>query len=98
VIIQNYNHFLDISGFDARFRSKENHKRFRNSTRKSDETSRNVDYIRKMANTIKPSDDELRDLFSLAKKVPFDDRLNHEAELSDLNITFFIFHVNPTRI
>lgn len=51
-----------------------------------------------MANTIKPSDDELRDLFSLAKKVPFDDRLNHEAELSDLNITFFIFHVNPTRI
>ncbi len=44
-------------------------------------------FIRKMNSTIKPSNEELNDLFSLANKVPFDDRVNHQAELSDLNIT-----------
>lgn len=37
--------------------------------------------------TIQPSDEELRDLYSLANNVPFDDRVNHFAELNDLNIT-----------
>lgn len=44
-------------------------------------------WIRKMASTIMPSDEELRDLYSLANNVPFDDRVNHFAELNDLNIT-----------
>ena len=44
-------------------------------------------YIRKMASTVKPSDAELAELFALANKVPFDDRICHQAELSDLNIT-----------
>lgn len=44
-------------------------------------------FIRKMASSIKPSENELNDLFSLANKIPFDDRVNHHAELSDLNIT-----------
>ena len=44
-------------------------------------------HIRKMASTIQPSDEELRDLYSLANNVPFDDRVNHFAELNDLNIT-----------
>ena len=44
-------------------------------------------WIRKMASTIQPSDEELRDLYSLANNVPFDDRVNHFAELNDLNIT-----------
>ncbi|MGN1165291.1 MAG: ATP-binding protein, partial [Lachnospiraceae bacterium] len=34
-----------------------------------------------------PSDDEEKDLFNLANRVPFDDRVNHQAEMSDLNIT-----------
>lgn len=46
-----------------------------------------VCWIRKMASTIQPSDEELRDLYSLANNVPFDDRVNHFAELNDLNIT-----------
>ena len=46
-----------------------------------------IPFIRKMASTIIPSEEEVRDLYSLANKVPFDDRINHEAELSDLNIT-----------
>ncbi len=46
-----------------------------------------VYYIRKMASTITPSEEEKRDLYSLANKVPFDDRINHEASLTDLNLT-----------
>ena len=45
-----------------------------------------VYFIRKMASTISPSDDEISDLFSLSNKVPFDDRINHQAELADLSI------------
>ena len=47
----------------------------------------NCYFIRKMANTIIPTETEISDLFSLANKVPFDDRINHQADLSDLNIT-----------
>ena len=46
-----------------------------------------IHYIRKMSNTVEPSDDEEKDLFNLAKRIPFDDRVNHQAEMSDLNIT-----------
>ncbi len=44
-------------------------------------------YIRKMASTIIPTEEEKRDLYALANNVPFDDRINHGAELTDLNIT-----------
>ena len=46
-----------------------------------------IHYIRKASNTVEPSDDEEKDLFNLANRVPFDDRVNHQAELSDLNVT-----------
>ena len=46
-----------------------------------------IHYIRKASNTVEPSDDEEKDLFNLANRVPFDDRVNHQAELEDLNIT-----------
>ena len=45
-----------------------------------------IHYIRKASNTVEPSDDEEKDLFNLANRVPFDDRVNHQAELEDLNI------------
>ena len=45
-----------------------------------------IHYICKASNTVEPSDDEEKDLFSLANRVPFDDRVNYQAELSDLNI------------
>ena len=44
-------------------------------------------WIRKMASTIAPTEEEKRDLYSLANNVPFDDRINHEANITDLNIT-----------
>ena len=43
-------------------------------------------FIRKMASTVKPSQHELNELYSLSNKVPFDDRVNHQAEMTDLNI------------
>jgi len=46
-----------------------------------------IHYIRKASNTVEPTDDEEKDLFNLANRVPFDDRVNHKAEMSDLNIT-----------
>lgn len=46
-----------------------------------------VYYIRKMASTITPSEEEIRDLFALSNNIPFDDRINHEADITDLNIT-----------
>lgn len=45
-----------------------------------------IHYIRKGSNTIEPSDEDEKDLFGLANRVPFDDRVNHQAEMSDLNI------------
>lgn len=46
-----------------------------------------IHYIRKASNSVEPSNEEEKDLFNLANRVPFDDRVNHQAELSDLNIT-----------
>ena len=46
-----------------------------------------VYWIRKMASTIVPTEEEKRDLYSLANNVPFDDRINREADITDLNIT-----------
>lgn len=46
-----------------------------------------VYWIRKMASTIAPTEEEKRDLYTLANNIPFDDRVNHEADITDLNIT-----------
>lgn len=40
-----------------------------------------------MSSTVKAEGAELNDLFNLASHIPFDDRTNHEASMSDLNIT-----------
>ena len=53
-------------------------------------------YIRKMSSTIAPSESEKRDLYSLANNIPFDDRVNHEAELADLNITLIQSYLKET--
>ena len=44
-------------------------------------------YIRKGSVTVIPNDNELKELFALANKTPFDDRVNHCAEISDINYT-----------
>ena len=46
-----------------------------------------VYWIRKMASSIAPSEEEKRELYVLPNNVPFDDRVNHQADVTDLNIT-----------
>ncbi|MGN0514889.1 MAG: RNA-binding domain-containing protein, partial [Lachnospiraceae bacterium] len=46
-----------------------------------------IHFIRKGSSTVMPTEDEEKDLFALANRVPFDDRINHQADISDLNIT-----------
>lgn len=50
--------------------------------------SERVCWIRRLSSTVKPNLEEERDLYTLANNVPFDDRINHVAELNDLNIMF----------
>ena len=51
------------------------------------ENKERYNYIRKGSVTAIPNDDELKDLFALANRTPFDDRVNHYAEISDINYT-----------
>lgn len=41
-------------------------------------------YIRKMASTIKAGPHEERELVLMSNRIPFDDRINHNAEIEDL--------------
>lgn len=43
-------------------------------------------YIRKMASTIVPSEEEKRDLYNLANNVPFDDRIKYESSFANRRI------------
>jgi ATP-dependent DNA helicase RecG len=43
-------------------------------------------YIRRFANTIEAKDGDERELLSLTATIPFDDRICHQAELSDLKL------------
>ncbi len=47
--------------------------------------SERVHWVRRLSSTVAPSNEEERDLYTLSNNVPFDDRPNHEADLSDLN-------------
>ncbi len=44
-----------------------------------------VRWIRRLSSTVAPGNEEERELYTLSNNVPFDDRPNHEADLSDLN-------------
>ncbi len=53
----------------------------------SDKTSKKSErayYIRKMSNTISANQREERELISLIRDVPFDDRLNYKADIMDM--------------
>ena len=41
-------------------------------------------YVRRFSNTVKASDADLRELASIGGNIPFDDRVNHRSEMSDL--------------
>lgn len=43
-------------------------------------------YIRKMSSTVKATETEQKELYDVARTIPFDDRMNHEAEIQDLKL------------
>lgn len=61
------------------------------------EEKERICYIRKMSSTIMPSVEEKRDLYNLANNVPFDDRVNHEADIVDLNLTLIQAYLKEWR-
>ncbi len=51
-------------------------------------------YIRRFASTVKSNEDEKRELYSLAGNVPFDDRINHTAQIPELKLTLIKEYLN----
>ena len=43
-------------------------------------------YVRKMGSTVRASQLEVKELFSISETIPFDDRMNEKARLSDLKL------------
>ncbi|MGV8147193.1 MAG: RNA-binding domain-containing protein, partial [Alkaliphilus sp.] len=43
-------------------------------------------YIRRYSNTVKAGENERKELYLLAGNIPFDDRINHFAEISDIKL------------
>lgn len=43
-------------------------------------------FIRRFSSTVRPTNDEEHELLSMANQIPFDDQLNHNAELSDFDL------------
>ena len=46
--------------------------------------SEKIYYIRKLASTIEATDLDVKELVALSHNIPFDDRINHKAEIKDL--------------
>lgn len=44
-------------------------------------------YIRRFSSTVKANSEERKELLELSNRIPFDDQINHTADLTDLNIT-----------
>lgn len=51
-------------------------------------------YIRRFSKTVKARGDEERELLSMTASIPFDDRINHNASIDDLNFTLIKSHLN----
>ncbi len=43
-------------------------------------------YIRRYSSTVQPTRDEERELLGMANQIPFDDRVNHQSSLDDLDL------------
>ena len=50
----------------------------------SSKNGEKIYYIRKMASTIEATDLDVKELVALSHNIPFDDRMNHKAEIKDL--------------
>lgn len=44
-------------------------------------------YLRRFANTVKAGETDKRELYQLAGNIPYDDRINHKADIADIKTT-----------
>lgn len=51
-------------------------------------------YIRKMSNTIRANANEEKELIGLSRDIPFDDRMNYHADVSDLRSSLISEHLH----
>ncbi len=49
--------------------------------------SQYVYFIKRYSSTVRPTAEEEKDLLSMANRIPFDDQINHQAQLSDLDLS-----------
>lgn len=63
------------------------------SPRSMGKKSERTHWIRRSSSTVAPGNEEERDLYVLSNNIPFDDRPNHEADLSDLNPVLIKAHL-----
>ena len=54
-------------------------------------------YIRRYSNTVEAKGNALRELMSLTATVPFDDRMNHRADLDDLRLSLIRSFLKETK-
>ena len=54
-------------------------------------------YIRRMSSTVRPTQQEERELFSMSNQVPFDDQINHHATINDFDLTIIKAFLNETK-
>ena len=54
-------------------------------------------YIRKFSSTVHPIQDEERELLSMANRVPFDDRVNHNARINDFDLGSIKIYLNEIK-
>jgi Predicted transcriptional regulator containing an HTH domain and an uncharacterized domain shared with the mammalian protein Schlafen len=50
-------------------------------------------YIRRFSKTVKAQKSDERELLSMTASIPFDDRINHNAGISDINLTLVKAHL-----
>ena len=45
-----------------------------------------INYVRRGSSTVRANEEEVRQLLELTAKIPFDDRINHQASINDLSL------------
>ncbi|HHE64414.1 MAG TPA: hypothetical protein ENL09_00135, partial [Bacteroidetes bacterium] len=54
-------------------------------------------YIKKFSSTVQPTQEEERELLSMAKQIPFDDQVNHHSKISDFDLTHIRTYLNDIK-
>lgn len=60
----------------------------------SSKKSEKIYYIRKLSSTIEANDNDIKDLMSLSRNIPFDDRVNMNANIKDLKYPIIKNYLN----